>query len=457
MKQSRYEMDMCSGSLPGKILLFSLPLMASGLLQLLFNAADIAVVGKFVGSDALAAVGSNGPMVNLIVNLFLGFSVGASALVARYYGAQEYDKVSDVTHTAMALGLIGGVVVMIVGAVLAHPILVLMDTPPEVLPLSSQYLFIYFLGMPGLMLYNFGAAILRGVGDTRRPLFYLTIAGFVNVGLNLVLVIVFHMGVAGVAIATAASQYVSAGLVLNCMFRTPGYYQLSLRLLKIYQEHLLPMARIGIPAGMQGAIFSLSNMFIQSSINSFGNIVMAGCAAAFNLEGFVMTCINSLGQAGLTFASQNLGAKQYHRLRGITFWCVLLVLLFGEGLGYGIYYFGTPLIGIYDKTPAVVAAGLIHLSIVSATCGLDGLMGVLASIVRGMEYSVLPMIVTLVGACGLRVLWILTVFAAYPTLEVLLFCYPVSWIITSLVHFICYFIIKRKIMKQAKEEAAPAA
>ncbi|MBS7324167.1 MAG: MATE family efflux transporter, partial [Angelakisella sp.] len=284
---------MCTGSLPKKILLFSLPLMATGVLQLIFNAADIIVVGKYVGSHALAAVGSNGPVINLIVNLFMGISIGGSAVIAQHYGAGQYEDVSEATHTSMLLGLISGFVVMVIGLLATPTILRWMATPEEVLPLAVLYLRIYFLGMPGCMLYNFGAAVLRGVGDTRRPLLFLTFAGIVNVALNLLLVIRFNLSVAGVGIATVVSQYISAGLVLWCMLHTDGCYHINPKRLALHREKLVRILKIGVPAGMQGAIFSISNVLIQSSVNSFGSTVMAGNAAASNIEGFVFTCSNS--------------------------------------------------------------------------------------------------------------------------------------------------------------------
>lgn len=440
----KYEIDMCTGSLPKKILLFSLPLMATGILQLVFNAADIIVVGRYVGSHALAAVGSNGSIINLIVNLFMGISIGGSAVIAQHYGAGQYEDVSETTHTCMLTGIISGFIVMVIGVCCTPAILRLMDTPEDVLPLAVLYLRIYFLGMPGSMVYNFGAAVLRGVGDTRRPLVFLTFAGIVNVALNLLLVIQFNMSVAGVAIATVASQYISAGLVLWCMLKTDGCYHVVFKQLRLHRDKLVRILKIGVPAGLQGAIFSISNVLIQSSINSFGSVVMAGNAAAVNIEGFVFTSCNSVAQASLTFTSQNLGAGQYRRLRGITVWCLVLGVLLAEVTGFLAYGFGSPLLSFYNKDPEVISMGLIRLMLVGTTYGLDAIMDVLADIIRGMGSSVLPMIVTLVGACGFRVVWIYTVFAAYHDLRVLYISYPISWILTSLTHLVCYFIVKRR-------------
>ena len=447
----KYEIDMCTGSLPEKILLFSLPLMASSILQLVFNAADIIVVGRYVGSHALAAVGSNGSIINLIVNLFIGLSIGGSAVIAQHYGANQYEDVSEATHTCILVGLISGFVVLVIGVVCTPAILRLMSTPEDVLPLAVLYLRIYFLGMPGSMLYNFGAAVLRGVGDTRRPLVFLFIAGIVNVALNLLLVIQFNMSVAGVAIATVVSQYISAGLVLWCMLKTDGCYHIVLKNLKLHRDKLARILKIGVPAGLQGAIFSISNVLIQSSINSFGSISMAGNAAAVNIEGFVFTACSSVSQAALTFTSQNLGAGLYKRLRGITVWCVLLGVLLSELLGILAYVFGEPLLSFYNKDSAVISMGMIRMMIVGTTYGLDAIMDVLANIVRGMGSSIMPMIVTLIGACGFRVLWIYTVFAAYHDLRVLYVSYPISWILTSVTHLVCYFIVKRRRLRGVTE------
>ncbi len=442
---------MCTGSLPKKILLFSLPLMATGVLQLIFNAADIIVVGKYVGSHALAAVGSNGPVINLIVNLFMGISIGGSAVIAQHYGAGQYEDVSEATHTSMLLGLISGFVVMVIGLLATPTILRWMATPEEVLPLAVLYLRIYFLGMPGCMLYNFGAAVLRGVGDTRRPLLFLTFAGIVNVALNLLLVIRFNLSVAGVGIATVVSQYISAGLVLWCMLHTDGCYHINPKRLALHREKLVRILKIGVPAGMQGAIFSISNVLIQSSVNSFGSTVMAGNAAASNIEGFVFTCSNSVAPASRTFTSQDRGARQCRGVRGIALWCLLLGALIGELTGLLAYRFGQPLLSFYDDDAAVIAMGLVRLGLVGATYGLDAIMDVFAGVIRGLGRSVLPMVVTLIGACGFRVLWVYTVFAVYRELRVLYLSYPISWILTSLVHLVCYFIVKRQALRAAGE------
>ena len=455
----KYEIDMCTGSLPQKILLFSLPLMATGMLQLLFNAADIIVVGRYVGRHALAAVGSNGSIINLIVNLFMGISIGGSAVIAQHYGAAQYEDVSEATHTCMLVGLISGFFVMVVGVVCTPAILRLMDTPDDVLPLAILYLRIYFLGMPGSMLYNFGAAVLRGVGDTRRPLIFLFFAGIVNVGLNLLLVIQFNLSVAGVGIATVVSQYISAALVLWCMLKTDGCYHIVLKELRIHRDKLIRILKIGIPAGLQGAIFSISNVLIQSSINSFGSTAMAGNAAAVNIEGFVFTSCNSVAQASLTFTSQNLGARRYDRIDRIFWGSCAAVCIIGVPLSLLSTVFGPQLLGIYiarsdPAYDAIIQNGVIRNYYVIAPYILCGLMDTTCGMVRGLGRAWLPMLVSLTGACLLRIVWIWTFFRWTHTLEMLYISYPISWIVTAAVHAVCYFVIWKK-LRAKLEQAAP--
>ena len=317
MRANRYEIDMCSGKLLPKILAFALPLMCSSVLQLLFNAADIVVVGKFAGDNSLAAVGSNAALINLLVNLFVGLSVGTNILAARFIGAGNQDSLRQTVHTSMLLALLSGIVLTVVGVTAAKPLLHLMQVPDAILPLAALYLRLYFLGMPAAMLYNFGAALLRSVGDTRRPLYYLTAAGFVNVGLNLLLVIVFRLDVAGVAIATVISQYLSALLVVRCLMREEGGIRLVLRQLRIVPARLRQILEIGVPSGVQGVAFSLSNVIIQAAINGFGETVISGNTAAGNIEGFIYVACNAFCQANTAFTSQNYGAGNYGRLRPI--------------------------------------------------------------------------------------------------------------------------------------------
>ncbi len=458
MAKKTYEIDMCNGPLLGKILRFSVPLMLSGILQLLFNAADIVVVGQFTGKEALAAVGSTGSLINLLINLFIGLSIGTNVLVAQYIGARDVRNVSETIHTSILLSVICGVVMIFVGIALAEPLLTLMGTPDDVLSQATLYMRIYFVGMPVIMLYNFGSAILRAMGDTQRPLIFLLIAGVVNVIFNLIFVIVFHMGVAGVAIATVISQAISAGLIVLCLIRSDGMFKLHLKKLHVHREKLFAMMRIGLPAGMQGAIFSISNVLIQSSINSFGSVAMAGSTAASNLEGFVYNSMNAVYQANLSFTSQNMGAKKYSRINHILLVCLGVVTVIGLVMGVGATLLGDTLLKIYNTDPQVISFGLERMYLVCMPYFLCGIMDVMVGSMRGMGYSILPMIVSLTGACGLRILWIFTVFAADHTLSTLFWSYPVSWAVTFLAHLVCFMVIRRKFPKvdEAVSQGAPA-
>ena len=436
--------DMTEGSIFNKIILFAIPLMLSSILQLLFNAADLVVVGKFAGSESLAAVGSTNALINLLVNLFIGLSMGASVVMGRCIGARRYDEAHKALHTAMAIATVGGVMMIFVGSFASAPMLKLMATPDDVINLSILYMKIYFVGMPGMMAYNFGSAILRSAGDTKRPLYFLTVAGVINVILNLILVIGFHMGVAGVAIATAASQYISGFFVVMALVKSEGYMQLHLKELRFHKDQAIEMIRIGFPAGLQGIIFSISNVLIQSSINSFGKIVMAGNTAASNIEGFVYTAMNSIYQTALSFTSQNMGAKRYDRIDKILFECQLTVIIIGLVAGIGAYTMGDKLLAIYDSDPEVIGYGLTRMSLVCAPYFLCGMMDVMVGSLRGMGYSIMPMIVSLTGACLFRVIWILTVFAANHTLFTLYISYPISWALTFSIHLLCYLVVRRK-------------
>ncbi len=451
-KDKKYEIDMCNGPLLGKILLFSLPLMLSGILQLLFNAADMIVVGRWGGSNALAAVGSTGSLINLLVNVFIGLSVGANVLVSRYYGAGQEKELSEMVHTAIMTAFICGVALIFIGFFAAPVALEAMGTPKEVLDQAILYVRIYFAAMPAMMVYNFGAAILRAVGDTRRPLYFLLVAGIINVILNLIFVIGFSMDVAGVAMATAISQVVSATLVVICLMRSDGAYRLDIKALRIVPHKLWMMTRIGIPAGLQGAIFSISNVLIQSSINSFGATAMAGNSAAGNLEGFVYTAMNALHQTAVSFVGQNYGAKNYKRIGRIAILCLGIVTIVGLVMGIGLYFLSPWLLQLYvTETEAieaeVIAYGTLRLLYVSCPYFLCGFMDTVVGCLRGMGRSVLPMIVSLTGACLFRVVWIYTVFAADRTLDTLYISYPISWAITSAVHVICFLIIYHKSKK----------
>ena len=453
MKKS-YEIDMCNGPLLGKILLFSVPLMMSGILQLLFNAADIIVVGRFAGNSALAAVGSTSSLINLLINVFVGLSVGVNVLVAKYYGGQRDKDMSETVHTAIMTSIISGLFLVFLGWLAARPLLHLMGTPDDVLDQAVLYMRIYFLGMPVLMVYNFGAAILRAIGDTRRPLYFLFMAGVVNVVLNLFFVIGLGMGVDGVGWATVISEHVSALLVLKSLMEAPGALKLNLKNLRIYPKKLKRIVKIGLPAGMQGAIFSISNVLIQSSVNSFGSIAMAGNTASANIEGFVYTAMNAVYQTNLSFTSQNLGGRKYSRINRIMYICLAVVTVVGVTLGLAAVLTGDLLLGIYSSDAEVLRYGMLRLEIICGTYFLCGIMDCMVGSLRGLGYSIIPMFVSLTGACGFRVLWVFTVFQMYHSLDVLYLSYPVSWAITAAAHMITFRKIRRKIPRQ---DAVPLA
>ncbi len=443
----KYEIDMCNGPLLGKILVFYFPLMLSGILQLLFNAADIIVVGRFAGSNAMAAVGSTSSLTNLLVNLFIGLSVGTNVLVARFYGAGQKRELSEVVHTAILTALVCGGFLVVIGVALAGPALRLMGTPDDVIHQSILYMRIYFCGMPAMMAYNFGAAVLRAVGDTKRPLYYLLIAGVVNVVFNLIFVICFSMGVAGVALATVISQVISAILVLNCLVRSDSDYKLNLKELKIVPDKLIKMVQIGVPAGLQGALFSVSNVLIQSSVNSFGSVAMAGNTAASNIEGFVYTSMNAFYQTAISFVGQNYGARRFKRIGKIALICQGMVLVVGFVMGNAAYLFSGHLLKLYSTDPEVIRYGMLRMSFICVWYFLCGMMDVMVGLLRGMGYAIMPMLVSLTGACLFRVMWIYTVFQQFRTLNCLYLSYPISWTLTFVVHVICFLIVYRKLLK----------
>nr|WP_326127391.1 MATE family efflux transporter [uncultured Oscillibacter sp.] len=445
-----YEIDMCSGAILPKLLQFALPLMFSSILQLLFNAADIIVVGRWAGDNSLAAVGSNTSLISLLTNLFIGLSVGANILAARFYGAREEENLRQTVHTAILLSLLGGLLLTVVGIFGAHTILIWMHSPAEVLDLATLYLRIYFLGMPAMMFYNFGAALLRAVGDTRRPLWYLSFAGVVNVILNLFFVIVCHLDVAGVAIATIVSQCVSALLVLRCLTHSGGAIHLELRQLRIYPLRLRQILKVGVPAGLQGILFSLSNTVIQSSINSFGKTVMAGNAAGDNIDTFIYASINAFYQANISFTSQNLGAGRIDRIHPIMLRSTGCAVVVSSILGGLTVLFGPHLLGIYSDSADVIAAGMVHIRMICIPYALCALMDVIVGSIRGMGYAVMPMLVTLIGACGLRLVWIATLFQvpAFHTIQTVYLSYPISWTVTFLAHLVCYCLVLRRLKRR---------
>ncbi len=453
MKTKKYEIDMCNGSVFRKMLLFAIPLMCSGVLQLLFNAADIIVVGRFAGDNSLAAVGANSSLINLLTNIFMGLSIGTNVLVAQYYGAKKEKDLRVTVHTSMLLSVISGLILTIIGIFGAEKILVLMQTPAEIIDLAALYLRVYFIGMTSTMIYNFGSAILRAIGDTKRPLYYLLFSGVINVILNLIFVVFCHMDVAGVALATAISQTISAALVVRCLIREEGAIHLDLKALSIDKDKFLRIVQIGLPAGFQGMVFSLSNVVIQSAVNGFGNIVVAGNSAGLNIEGFVYIAMNAFYQATISFTSQNYGARNMQRIRKIALAGELYVLVTGVVLGNLMVMFGEELLGIYSTSAEVIEAGMLRLEIIGVTYALCGMMDVLVGALRGIGKSIMPMIVSLVGACGLRLLWIATVFQIpeYHTTRTIYISYPITWTITFSVHAICLIYAWVKLGKQWKD------
>ncbi|HWQ58828.1 MAG TPA: MATE family efflux transporter [Clostridia bacterium] len=455
MAGKTYEMDMTEGPLLKKIVRFSLPVVLMGLLQFLYSAADMIVAGKFAGSDALAAVGSTSSLINLIVALFLGVSVGVSVAVAQHYGAKEYDAVEKTVHTAVFVALLGGVILGAFGFCMSRAFLAWMDSPADVIEQAALYMRIYFVGLPMLMLYNFGASVLRAVGDTKRPMYYLIIASVIHIALNLILVIRFKLGVAGVAWATVVSETLSAVLVINCLIQTPGPCKLKLDKLAVDWGKLGEMMRIGLPAGLQSAIFSISNVLIQSSINSFGSIAMAGSSAAGNLENFIYISMSGVSQSALTFVSQNVGAKKYERIGASVRYCIGLVCLIAAVTGAVIILFRTGLLSLYNADPGVIEYGGVRLLIIGPSYFLCGVMEVYTGGLRGMGRSFTPMLVTAFGACGVRILWLMTVFAHWHTTASIFISYPVSWLITLLVQMLCFNAVKKEITGRGRE--LPAA
>ncbi len=450
----RYDIDMCSGPILPKMLKFAIPLMAASILQLLFNAADIIVVGKFCGDNSMAAVGSNGALVNLMTNFFIGLSAGVNVLAARYYGSKSDEELSKTVHTSILLSIIGGVFLTLLGLFGAEKMLGLMSTPENIVGLASVYLRIYFLGMTATTVYNFGSALLRAIGDTKRPLYYLSAAGVLNVVLNIIFVVVFRLDVVGVALATVITQVLSAALIVRCLMRETGAIKLVLKNLRIDRRKLGQIISIGLPAGIQGTLFSLSNVVIQSSINLFGDVVVAGNAAAANLEGFVYVAMNAFYQAAVSFTSQNFGQHRFRRIIKIQLIGQACVIVTGLVLGNALTFLGNELLWIYSDTLEVVEAGIVRFAFVASPYFLCGMMEVLTAGMRGIGYSVLPMAVSLIGACVFRLVWLATVFniPQYHIIETVYISYPISWILTAGVHCICFVVMMRKLMKKYTDD-----
>lgn len=448
MKSSKYEIDMCNGSIMDKLISFSLPLMLSGILQLMFNAVDIVVVGRFSGSQALAAVGSTTALINLFTNLFIGISLGANVLAARFFASGKAREMSETVHTAISLAAISGVIMALAGLLFSRLALELMGTPSDVIEQSSLYMKIYFIGMPFFMLYNYGAAILRAIGDTKRPLVFLIISGCINAALNMLLVIVFHLGVAGVAIATVISQMLSCILVLKCLYQSEGSYQLRFSKLTIKKYCLKQIFQVGIPAGIQSTVITFSNVLLQSSVNSFGSIAMAGYTAANNIFGFLYVAVNSITQACMSFTSQNYGVSKYKRMDRILVNCMILTVAVSLLLGCGSYVFGHQVLKIYTEDADVIACGMEILSYTTVTYFFCGIMDLFPGALRGMGHSAVPMLLSIIGTVGTRVVWIFGVFPHHRSLAALFLSYPVSWIVTILLQVICFYFVRKKVHKQ---------
>lgn len=445
-KRVKKEIDLIHGSLWDKILIFALPLAASSILQQLFNSADVAVVGQFAGSRALAAVGSNGAVINLLVNIFVGLSVGANVIIARYIGEGNKNKVQDAVHTAVLVALVSGVILTALGLLVTRPILMLMSTPDDIIDLAVVYLRIYFLGMPFVMLYNFGAAILRGIGDTKRPFICLLVSGIVNVLLNLFFVIVCRLSVAGVGIATVISNIISSGMVLYFLTHEEGAIRVSLKKLRINIKILKEISKIGLPAGLQGVVFSFSNICVQSALNSLGSDAVAGSAAALNFEYFVYFLLNAFTQACITFMSQNYGAGEYGRCRRITRICVVLGFAFSTALSLIFYLLGDNALRFYTTEPAVMEIGLVRMKYCLLMQFVGVFMDVFSGSLRGLGRSLMPALISLASSCGIRLLWIYTVFPKVPAFETLVSVYPISWMFGSAGTIIAYIAVSRKLL-----------
>ena len=446
MEKNKFEIDMCNGPIMSKLISFSVPLILSGMLQLMFNAVDIIVVGQFSGSTSLAAVGSTTALINVFVNLFMGISLGANVVSARCYAMGRREEMSKTVHTAIAL--VSGIIMAVIGVIFAKGALLLMGTPENVINLSTLYMRIYFLGMPFFMLYNYGAAILRAVGDTKRPLIFLVISGCINAGINMLLVIVFDMGVAGVAIGTVISQFVSCALVINCLYRTKSSYQLRFSKLKIEKDYMIQIFQVGVPAGIQSTVINFSNALLQSSVNSFGSVAMAGYTAANNVLGFLYVSVNSITQACMSFTSQNYAVGKHKRMDRVLIDCIVLSISVALILGGGAYLFGTYILNIYTSDADVIKCGLEILSITTVPYFFCGIMDLFPGALRGMGYSTIPMILSIIGTVGIRILWIFVFFPMHRSLYFLFISYPGSWIATIVMQVICYMLVRKKIASQ---------
>ena len=442
--------DMVNGPLLKNICIFSVPLMLTNLVQMMFNAADAVVMGRFAGQQALAAVGATSSLCFLLISLFNGLSVGSNVVIARYLGANDLGKVEKSVHTSIATAMLSGVFLMIVGFFASRPLLQMMSTPTDIIDLSELYMRIYFVGTFFTLIYNFGAAIFRSVGDTKRPLYFLLISGVIKVVLSLLFVIVFQWGVAGVALSTAIGQAIAAAMVCLTLIKEKGPHHLDFKKLSIDVPMALDIVKIGVPAGIQGMVFALSNVVIQSSINSFNSsVIVAGNSAANNIENFVYIGMSAFTQACITFTSQNIGAHKLQRVGTIFKQSMILTILSAASIGFLAWFFGEFFLGLYTPDAAVVEAGMVRLLWVTMPLWLNGVLDVFVASMRGFGYSTGPTILTIVGICGVRLTWIWTVFQLHRSLDVIYMCFPLSWIITSIVLGLYWFKCYRKLMKTA--------
>ena len=450
MKKNKYEIDMCNGSIMDKLISFSLPLMLTSILQLMFNAVDIIVVGHYTGSEALAAVGSTTALINIFTNLFIGVSLGANVLAARYFAAGQDKEMSEAVHTAIALALVSGVIMAFVGVGATRLALEVMETPANVIDQSVLYMRIYFMGMPFFMLYNYGAAILRAVGDTKRPLMFLAVSGMANVVLDLALVIVVPLGVAGVAIGTVASQMISCILVIRCLCKTESSYQLRFSRLAIKSVYLKRIFQVGIPAGIQSTVINFSNAMLQSSVNSFGSTAMAGYTAANNVMGFLYAAVNAVTQACMSFTSQNYSVRKPKRMDRVLVDCMILSVGVSVVFGVGAYVFGSQILKIYTTDAEVIQCGLEILSITTVPYFLCGIMDLIPGALRGMGHSAVPMILSVIGTVGTRIIWIYLIFPQHRSLYFLFISYPGSWIATILLQAVCFWFVRKQCLRHLK-------
>lgn len=448
MTTRKHETDMCSGPLFRNILLFSLPIMAMYFLQLMFNTADMIVVGHFSGSKSLAAVGATGSLINLLVTLFMGLSAGTTVVVAQDFGAGNKDGVSRSVHTSIAISLVGGLMVMLLGLFLSRPLLQMMGTPKDIIQLSSLYMRIYFISAPATMVYNFAAAILRAAGDSKRPMYYLLFTGTLHVIFNLIFVILFHMNVAGVASATVISEYLSVILIMLCLYRSDGAIRFIPGRLRVDKLKLKMIFRIGLPAGIQGMLFSISNVLIQSAINSFGSVMVAASAASGNVENYLAITMNAYYNAAISFTGQNMGAKKYERIDTIAKVCTILIFSTWILLGGTILLLGRHLLTLYTSDQEVIKLGMQRMFVMMAAFFTCGMMNTFPGITRGMGYSIMPMLSTLIGACLMRIVWLFTIFHVYHTETMLFVCYPVTWAIAGIGQVGIFFYARRKLRRQ---------